>query len=189
MSTERWWQPKRPNRLTDGRLIGAALAWFCWTAAAMGASSPGSDADPAPRQPVRIQSEQLVAEMEADRAEFSGAVRVEGEGYTITADRLTIQFQPGSIGGNRLTGAVSSRQVSRITARGRVRILTDTLTADAEQAVYEPPSGQIWLGLSPSADAPQVGGRTEAPRRSVAQTPSRPSDARIRVTLRPGAGG
>jgi lipopolysaccharide export system protein LptA len=186
MSTERWFQPKRPKRWADGRRIGVAFAWFC--AAALGASGAQGDADPAPRGPVRIQAEQLVAEMEADRAEFSGAVRVAGEGYTITADRLIVQFHPGSIGQNRLTGALSARQISRITALGRVQILTDALSAEAELAVYEPASGQIRLGPPPSPDAAQAGGRSEASRRSGVQAPRRPSAAQVRVTLRPEAG-
>ena len=187
MSTERWFPPKRPKRWADGWLIGIALAWFC-AAAALGASGPRSDADPEPHHPVRIQAEQLEAEMEADRAEFSGAVRVSGDGYTITADRLTVQFQPGSIGQNRLSGALSARQISRITALGRVQILTDALTADAEQAVYEPASGQIWLGPPPSPDAAKAGGRSETPGRSGNQAPRRPSGDQVRVTLRPEAG-
>ena len=188
MFTERWFQTKRPKRFADVRLVGAALVAFCCATTAMGASGSGGEAGTAPQHPVRIQSEQLEAEMEADTAEFSGAVRVEGDGYTITADRLAIQFQPGSIGRNQFTGAISAKEISRITARGRVRIQTDTITADAEQAVYEPDSGQFWMDPSPSAEVSPAGGRATLPRRSAAQTPSRPSAARVRVTLLPGAG-
>jgi lipopolysaccharide export system protein LptA len=188
MSAERWYQTKRLKRFTDIRLIGAALAAFCWATTTMGAPDSGSDAKAAPQHPVRIQSEQLVAEMASDTAEFSGAVRVEGDGYTITADRLTIQFQPGSIGRNRLTGAISDQEISRITARGQVRIQTDTLTADAEQAAYEPASGRIWLDPSPAAKVSPAGGRAAVPQRSSAQRLSRPSAARVRVTLQAGAG-
>lgn len=188
MSAERWFQTKRPKRFAAVRLAGATLAAFWWAAISGGASDPGSPAEAGLKNPVRIQSEQLVAEMEADTAEFSGAVRVDGDGYTITADRLTIQFQQGSIGQNRLAGTISAKEISRMTARGSVRIQTDTLTADAEQAVYEPDTGGIWLDPSPAAEVSPSGGQAAAPRRGSTQAPDRLSAARVRVIFLPGAG-
>jgi lipopolysaccharide assembly outer membrane protein LptD (OstA) len=126
--------------------------------------------------------------MDADTVEFIGAVRMDGDGYTITADRLTIQFQPGSIDRNRIAGTVSAQEISRMTARGRVRIQTDTLTAEAEQAVYEPDTGRFWLDPAAAAEVSPAGGRTAAPRGSSVQAPGRPPDWRVRVTLLPGAG-
>jgi LPS export ABC transporter protein LptC len=135
------------------------------------------------QKPVRIQSEQLIAETETDTAEFRDLVRVEGEGYTITGDRLTVRFQPGSVGQNRLSGALSAKEISRMAARGHVLIRTDTLAASTEQADYEPSSGRAWLGPEDGrlpAEAPRPGGRTGAGRGPAAQ--------RVKVTLLPTPG-
>lgn len=188
MSVERCFQAGRPERCTAARLAGAALAGVWWATIAMGAADPGSPAEAGRQQPVHIQSERLEAEMDADTVEFSGAVRIDGDGYTITADRLAIQFQKGSIDRNRMAGTVSANEISRMTARGRVRIQTDTLTADAEQAVYEPDTGRIWLDPAAAAEVSPAGERAAAPRGGSAQAPGRPAAMRVRVTLLPGAG-
>lgn len=188
MSAERWFQARCTERFADVRLIGAVLAAVWWAATAIGAPDPVSPSETGRQHPVRIQSEMLEAEMDADTAEFSGAVRVDGDGYTITADRLRIQFQEGSIGRNRLAGTISAKEISRLTARGRVRIQTDTLTADAEQAVYEPDTGRIWLDPAPAAEASPAGGRAAAPRASSEPASGQPAASRVRVILLPGAG-
>lgn len=188
MSAERWFQAGRPEPCAAARLAGATLAVIWWATIAMGAADPGSPAEAGRQHPVHIQSERLEAEMDADTVEFSGAVRMDGDGYTITADRLTIQFQKGSIDQNRMAGTVSAKDISRMTAQGRVRIQTGTLTADAEQAVYEPDTGRIWLDPAAAAEVSPAGGRAAAPRGGSAQAPGRPPDWRIRVRLLPGAG-
>jgi lipopolysaccharide assembly outer membrane protein LptD (OstA) len=188
MSVERWFQARHLERCAAARLAGITLAAIWWTTIAFGAADPESPVEAVPQHPVHIQSERLEAEMDADTVDFSGAVRVDGDGYTITADRLTIQFQQGSIDRNRLAGTVSAKEISRMTARGRVRIQADTLTADAEQAVYEPDTGRVWLDPAPAAEVSPAGGRAAAPRGPSVQAPGRPPAMRVRVTLLPGAG-
>lgn len=140
----------------------------------------GTLASQAPQQPVRIQSDRLVAETATDTAEFSGAVDVEGDGYAVAADRLTIHFQPGAAGQDRLAGAFSSKDIERMTARGRVRIQSGTLAAGAEQADYEPASGQAWLG--PADGRPRLEAYRTEGRAGAAHGPAAP---RVRVTLAP----
>jgi len=188
MSAERCFQAGRPERCAAARLAGAALAAVWWATIALGAADPGNPAEAGRHDPVHIQSELLEAEMDADTVEFSGAVRVDGNGYTITADRLTIQFRQGSIDRNRLAGTISAREISRMTARGRVRIQTGSLTADAEQAVYEPDSGRAWLEPGPASEASSGGGRAAAAPAGSTQAPGRPDAMRVRVTLLPGTG-
>lgn len=188
MSVEHWFQTRRLKRRAGGRLIGSALAAMAGVLVVTGASAPAYSADTALQNPVRIQSELLEAEMDADTAEFSDAVRVDGDGYTITADRLTIQFQQGSIGRTRPAETISAEEISRMTARGRVRIQTDSLTAEAEQAIYEPNTGMAWLGPAPAAEAPSSGLREAAPQGRSAPAPSQPPISRVRVTFLPGAG-
>jgi len=183
MSTEPWFQTRCPEQSWRVRHLGTALAVFLWSATTTGSAGLESETDVRSSHPVRIQSEQLVADMNSDTAEFSGAVRVEGDGYAMTADFLTIQFRPGSVGRNRLDGKVSTQDISRMTAHGRVQIQTDTLTATAEQAGYEPGSGRFWLLATdppPGAEVSQTAGHS---------TPAaqRPSAARVRVTLLPAA--
>jgi lipopolysaccharide export system protein LptA len=181
---EPWLQTKRPDRGANARLAGAVLAVLLLATIAIGTPPPSEgEASRISQRPVRIQAEQLVAEKETATAEFSGAVRVEGDGYTITADYLTIHFRPGTVGGNSLAGTISAKEISRVIARGQVRIGTDALTASAEQAVYEPDSGQISL-LAPEASAP-----AKRPQRGQggAQATHRPSGSRVRVTLAPTA--
>ena len=162
-----------------GELLGDSLAVdLKVNRLAMRGHVRGTLASQDTQKPVRIRSEQLVAEMATDTAEFSGAVDVAGDGYAITADRLTIHFQPGAAGQQRLAGALSSKEISRMTTRGRVRIQSGTLTASAEQADYEPASGRGWLGAedeSPPAEVARPGAGTTGGRRPAAQ--------RVRVTL------
>ncbi len=188
MSAEHWFLARHPERCVTVRLAGAILAAVWWMTIAIGAADPGNPVEAKLQHPVRIQSELLEAEMDADTVEFSGAVRVDGDGYTITADRLTILFQQGSIDRNRLAGTISAKEISRMTARGRVRILADTLTADAEQAVYEPDTGRIWLDPAPAGEVSPASERAAAPRDRSVQAPGRPPTLRVRVTLLPRAG-
>ncbi len=181
MFAEPWSQMIRLKDFAEIRLLGAALAALLWSATASGAPAPPSGIGTPAKTSVHIQSEQLTAELKADTAEFSGAVRVEGDGYTMTADLLIIQFRPGTVGRNRPDGKISSQDISRITARGNVRIRTDSLTAVAEQAVYEPDSGRVWLLAT--APPPAAEGSPAAGRASAAA--SRPPIPKVRVTLVP----
>jgi hypothetical protein len=141
---------------------------------------------------VRIQSEQLVAEMQADTAEFSGAVRVDGDGYTVTADVLTIQFRPGTVSRHQSAGTIPAGEISRLTARGQVRIRAEALSASAAQAVYEPDSGRLWLLTAEDSPAGQI--RPEGSRAGAAgprkegQTARPASVSRVQVMLLPAAG-
>lgn len=184
MSVERWW-PVKPHRRHAAWLGPAALAAMLWGATVSGA--PGNHAEsPTPaKPPVRIQSEQLSAEMTADAVEFSGDVRVEGDGYTLSADRLTIQFLPGFSRRNRLGGEVTAKDISRLTARGHVRIRTGAITASADQAVYETGSGQFWLMADEGL--PETAGRPVPPRGSAPAAHRYSATPRVKITVSPAA--
>jgi lipopolysaccharide export system protein LptA len=196
MSRAFWLRAKRHKHrmaLRLGAVALAALGWWSTAAEAPGvAGHAGAAPRAASRNPVRIHSEQLVADLNSNTAEFSGQVRVESEAYTITADSLTVQFKPAAEGQKRLDATISANDISRITARGRVLIRTDTLTAGAEEAIYEPDADRVSLmareALSPSAV------RTKD-RRTAASSQGKPSAARepaperVRVTVMPAPGG
>jgi hypothetical protein len=135
---------------------------------------------------VRIQSEHLVADMNANTAEFSDQVRVRTETYTVTADILTIHFKPPAEGQSRMQSAVSGQDISRMVARGKVIIRTENLTASADVAEYEPGTGQVTLsGEGPASPRPAA---AKAPA-GVAAGATRPTAAaegipgRVRVTV------
>jgi len=177
-----------------GAVALAALGWLSTAAEApCVAGNAGAPPGAPSRNPVRIQSEQLVADMNSDTAEFSGQVRVESEAYTITADRLTVQFKPAAEGRNRLDATISAKDMSRITARGRVLIRTDTLTASAEEAVYEPDLDRVSLmardAWSPSGRVPTKDRRSAVSSYRGPSAGREPAPERVKVTVMPAPGG
>jgi hypothetical protein len=116
---------------------------------------------------------------------------VEGDAYTITAESLTVQFKPTAEGQKRSEGTISAKDIARITARGRVLIRTDTLTASADEAVYEPDLERISLTARevapPSNSAAKDRRRAASPPRMSA-TARWPAPERVRVTVLPAAG-
>jgi lipopolysaccharide export system protein LptA len=185
MSTERW---QRAKKNKGGPWLGAALlagllslsAAAAAASAAEGASAGAGGAPPA-GNPVRIQAENLVADMNANTAEFSDQVRVVNDAYTITADILTLHFKPQAEGQSRMQSSVSGKDISRMVARGRVIIRTGSLTASAELAEYEPDTGRVVLAAGGAAKTPadvSVGSGRPA---AAAEAPP----GRVRVTVRP----
>jgi lipopolysaccharide transport protein LptA len=192
MSREFWLRAKRHKYRLVLRLGALALT-------ALGGVSTATEApraaDPAPGapsgNPVRIHAEQLVADMNSNTAEFSGQVRVDGEAYTITADHLTVQFKTAAEGPKQLNATISAKDISRISARGRVLIRTSSLTASAEEAVYEPAEDRVSLVARDAG--PSSGGRAKG--RSSGPSSQRkplagkePAPERVRVTVLPAVG-
>ena len=139
-----------------------------------------------PRGPLRIQSEELAADMNADTAEFIDRVRVVDDVYTITADRLTVHFKPQAEGQSRMAGAVSSRDLSRVVARGRVVVRTQGLTAGGDAGEFEPGTGRAALwgekAPSPGSAAKKDRGRADRPSANAEAAPGR-----VRVAVIPSA--
>jgi lipopolysaccharide transport protein LptA len=138
--------------------------------------------------PVRIQSEHLVADMNANTAEFSDQVRVVDDTYTITADILKLHFKPQADGQSRLQSAVTAKDISRMVARGRVMIRTESITARADVAEYEPETGQVTLSGAGAAPQRTAAANTpEGPAAGYSRPPSaaEASPGRVRVTVMP----
>ena len=196
MSRDYWLRAKRHKHrmaLRLGAVALAALGGLSTAAEAPGVPGHAGAAPGAPsRNPVRIHSEQLVADMNSNSAEFSGQVRVESEAYMITADSLTVQFKPAAEGRKRLDATISANDISRITARGRVLIRTDTLTAVAEEAVYEPDADRVSLMARDALSPPTVrtrDRRTAASSQRGLSAAREPTPERVRVTVMPTPGG
>lgn len=194
MSTEPW-NPANPA--SGGRWLGTAvLAGLLYLSAAahlaLGAEkTPAGEGGTPPKGPLRIQSQQLVADMNANTAEFSDQVRMVSDTYTITADILTIYFKPQAEGQSRMQSAVTGKDISRMVARGDVIIRTDTMTASSDVAEYEPDAGLVTLSSEAAASpnpaaakasggVPAVAGRSTAPAESI--------PGRVRVVVLPSAG-
>jgi LPS export ABC transporter protein LptC len=151
-----------------------------------GALTANAEAGTPPRGPVRIRSEVLAADMNADTAEFSDQVRVVDDVYTITADRLMVYFKPRAKGQSLTAGAVSSEDLSRVVARGRVVVRTQGLTAGGDAGEFEPGTGRAALWGEKTAATSS--GAVKDPDRSV--RPSANAETvlgRVRVAVMPSA--
>jgi lipopolysaccharide export system protein LptA len=183
---------QRPAR--SGQWLGRAVlaGLLCLSAAAhtaLGAeNAPAREGGTPSTSPVRIQSEQLVADMNANTAEFSDQVRMVNDAYTITADILTIYFKPQAEGQSRMQSAVSSKDISRMVARGSVIVRTESLTASSDVAEYEPETGRVILeGERPALPSPAAA-RTSGRVLAVAGRPSVSDESipgRVRVVMLP----
>ena len=151
-----------------------------------GTLTASGEAAAPPRGPLRIQSEELAADMNADTAEFSDRVRVVDDVYTITADRLTVHFKPQAEGQSRMAGAVSSRDLSRVVARGRVVVRTQGLTAGGDAGEFEPDTGRaaLWGEKAPSPGSAAINDRGRADRPSAN---AEAAPGRVRVAVIPSA--
>jgi lipopolysaccharide export system protein LptA len=192
MSTEHGYRVKKNN---GGQWLGAFVlaGRICLAAAvfaAFGAGRPANSEEGAPssKSPVRIQSEHLVADMNANTAEFSDQVRLVDDAYTLTANILTFHFKPQAEGQSRMQSAVSAKDISRMVARGRVVIRTESLTASAEVAEYEPDNGRITLSADESTAQRTAAAKTPPGDFTSAGRPAAPAEAspgRVRVTVLP----
>jgi len=179
-----------------GPWLGAAVlaGLLCLAAAALpalSAENPPTGAENTPsKNPVRIQSEHLVADMNANTAEFSDQVRVLTDTYSITADVLTIHFKPQAEGQSRMQSPVSAKDISRMVARGRVIIRTESLTASADVAEYEPDTGQVTLLREAHASLRPAAAKTPGAVAAGAGRPTAATEvipARVRVMVTPSA--
>jgi lipopolysaccharide export system protein LptA len=191
MSTEPWNLAKPAS---GGRWLGTALlaGLLCLSAAAhpaLGAEkTPAGEGGTPSKSPLRIQSQQLVADMNANTAEFSDQVRMVNDTYTITADILMLYFKPQAEGQSRMQSKVTGKDISRMVARGEVVIRTETMTASSDVAEYEPDAGLVTLSsevaASPNpATAKASGGVPAAAGRSTTSPELIPG--RVRVVILP----
>ncbi len=85
--------------------------------------------------PVDVQADRIEVQDRADRAIFSGNVRVEQAGLNLNAARLTVAYAK----------AGGSRDITRIDASGGVTVISATERASGEFAVYDLPRKLITM--------------------------------------------
>lgn len=97
------------------------------------------------QEPLQIASDRLLVDMDGDWAEFSGRVRLEQKATTTTADTLTVHYTRPAEHAAAAAGTVEEVTLTRLVARGSVTVKTEEVTAEAEEAVYEPATGTLTL--------------------------------------------
>jgi lipopolysaccharide transport protein LptA len=142
-----------------------------------------------PDKPIRIQAEQLVADMDANTVEFCGDVCLTQEGAVITADSLTIHFIKAADGGQTAGPDLSTRKISKMVARGRVAIELQRGAASAEEVVYVPEADLITLSGKnasfSSAEGTLTGSRISFSRKDGRLTAEGRPPGRVVFTLAP----
>ncbi len=92
---------------------------------------------------IRIKADQLVADLKASQAEFSGNVQVTYGDTVITADRLII-YQHQNLKTEDET-IIDRKSIEKVVAQGHVRIELGDAVASAETAEFQPESDELTL--------------------------------------------
>ncbi|MFO7707554.1 MAG: LPS export ABC transporter periplasmic protein LptC [Desulfobacterales bacterium] len=94
---------------------------------------------------VRVASDRLLVDLDADSAEFSGRARFTEKNTVTSADSITVYTAPRQGRSGTTAADLEAVAVDRVVARGRVVIQAENSTAEAEEAVYEPDTGALTL--------------------------------------------
>jgi len=120
-----------------------AAAWL-WAAPAVwpaGFFASGGSTDS--KAPIEIVSDRMMANTTEKWAEFKGSVQVTQGNFSMAADALRIYYE-GDLMDTPKGGAAQDR-IKKLEATGRVHIVTDQYTADAERAEYVPATDVLIL--------------------------------------------
>ncbi len=112
-------------------LILASLAAFL-AVPASGQALKGHNSN----APVDVDADRIEVQDRADRAVFSGNVRVQQAGLTMNAARLTVAYA---------NGAGSGVEIQRLDATGGVTVKSASETASGEVAIYDLPRKLITM--------------------------------------------
>jgi len=131
----------KTNRMAfSGHVQGLLLAAPSSTAAVPAALPP-----PAATDKARVRAEHLDVDLNTSAAEFSGHVHMVEKGSVITSDTMTVYTTQKEGATAPAAGALSDAVITKMIARGQVVIQTESSTARADEAVYEPSSGLLTL--------------------------------------------
>jgi len=135
----------RPLRIITAVLAATAL-WPGPAAWPAGLLSPGGSADA--QAPIQIVSDRMIANTTEKWADFLGAVVATQGKFSMAADALRIYYEGDLI--NASQGGSAQERIRRLEATGRVHIVTEQYTADAERAEYLPAADVLTLSGNPS---------------------------------------
>jgi lipopolysaccharide export system protein LptA len=122
---------------------GLGMAPAAWPA---GLFAPGGGTDA--KAPIEIVSDRMVANTAEKWADFLGAVVATQGKFSMTADALRIHYE-GDLA-NAPKGGSAQERIQKIVATGRVHIVSDQYTADADRAEYVPSADLLTLSGKPS---------------------------------------
>ncbi len=120
------------------RIMTACLAgvWL-WSASAVSASGlfPDPDKKAASGEPIEIVADRLVTNNTEKWADFTGSVKATQGRFSMTSDSLRVYYEGDLM--NLPKDKPVNEVLKRLVATGRVHIVTDEYTADAERAEYD----------------------------------------------------
>jgi lipopolysaccharide export system protein LptA len=122
-------------------LLAATGLWAAPAAWPAGLFAPGGPTDS--KAPIEIVSDRMLANTTEKWADFLGAVVATQGKFSMTADALRIHYEGDLM--NAPKGGSSRDRIQKLVATGRVRIVTDQYTADAERAEYVPATDVLTL--------------------------------------------
>ena len=132
----------KTNRMAfNGHVQGLLLVAPPPAADAAAAAQP----PPAAAEKARVQAEHLDVDMNTNAADFSGHVHLAEKGTDITCDSLTVYTAQKEGQAHPAGGDLANADITKMTMHGQVLIRTESSTARADEAVYEPASGLLTL--------------------------------------------
>ena len=96
-------------------------------------SAPGGGKS---QEPTEITADRLVNQAAEKYVEFTGSVQATQGGLSLTSDELRVYYTGELL--NPQGRSAAPTEISRIVARGRVRIVSDQYTAEADRMEYDP---------------------------------------------------
>jgi lipopolysaccharide export system protein LptA len=122
-----------PNRLRWLGTIALVAAAALFANAAWAADEPKTGQPE--NEPIQIVADELISYNEEKYAEFIGNVKVTQGKFTITSDKLRINYQ-GELLDNEKKGG-DGDLLKKIIATGNVKIVSEQYNAEAEKAEYD----------------------------------------------------
>ena len=135
----------RPLRMLAVVLAATAL-WSAPAAWPAGLLPAGGTADA--QAPIEIVSDRMIANTTEKWADFLGAVVATQGKFSMAADALRIHYEGDLM--NAPKGGSAQDSIRKLEATGRVHIVTEQYTADAERAEYLPATDVLTLSGDPS---------------------------------------
>jgi LPS export ABC transporter protein LptC/lipopolysaccharide transport protein LptA len=141
------------------------------------------------RGAVRVSSDRLLVDLNADAAEFSGNARLTEKNSLTTAETITVYAVPRPEGARSAAADPDQVAVERVVARGGVVIRTEESTAAADEALYEPATETLTLtGRQATLQSPSAslgGRRIVVSMRTHQLSAEGGAEGRVAVVLRP----
>lgn len=122
-------------------VLAAAGLWAAAPAWPAGLFAPAGPTDS--QAPIEIVSDRMVANTTEKWADFLGSVVATQDKFSMTSDALRIYYEGELM--NAPAGGSAQEKIKRLEAIGRVHIVSDQYTADAERAEYVPATDVLTL--------------------------------------------